>query len=190
MIQWRTSYPEISSFSWGDSRLRRTLPAAKLSPWYPHSRSTDYLDWIHSESSASSFGCTDLLVLARQQSFRQLFLCSPPGFDQNFGGNFFFSRGKKGHDEGRFLFSTIAYQLVLNVPGLRQHINRIYYGNKSITSYKVNGRTTTSPYNRYVPILVTITMLLSCYHRRIGWLPWQGDPTVDSPTPVRNDHNP
>ena len=31
----------------------------------------------------------------------------------------------QGRDEGRFLFSTIAYQLTLNVPGLRPHVNRI-----------------------------------------------------------------
>ena len=31
----------------------------------------------------------------------------------------------KGRNKGHFLFSTIAYQLALKVPGLRQHINRI-----------------------------------------------------------------
>ena len=31
----------------------------------------------------------------------------------------------EGRDKGQFLFSTIAYQLALNVSGLRQHVNRI-----------------------------------------------------------------
>ena len=53
------------------------------------------------------------------------FLCSPSGSSQNLGASFFFSRGKKGRDHGHFLFSTIAYQLALNVPGLREHVNRI-----------------------------------------------------------------
>ena len=53
------------------------------------------------------------------------FLCSPSGSGQNLGGSFFFSRGKNGRDQGHFLFSTIAYQLALKVPGLRQHVNRI-----------------------------------------------------------------
>ena len=53
------------------------------------------------------------------------FLCSSPESDENFGGSFFFSRGKKRRDEGHFLFSTIAYQLALKVPGLRQLINHI-----------------------------------------------------------------
>ena len=44
-INWRTSYPETRSFSWSDSWLRRTLPVAKLSPWYPQGRSTDYF-WL------------------------------------------------------------------------------------------------------------------------------------------------
>ena len=86
------------------------------------------LDWISSESSASYFfwlygpagaGKTSIL-----QAIAEL-LCSPSGSDQNFGGSFFFSRGKHGRDQGHFLFSTIAYQLALKVPGLRQHINRI-----------------------------------------------------------------
>ena len=53
------------------------------------------------------------------------FLCSPSESGQNFGGSFFFSRGKQGRDRGHFLFSTIAYQLALKVPGLRQHVNHI-----------------------------------------------------------------
>ena len=87
------------------------------------------LDWIHSESSASFFwlygsagaGKTETAIL---QAIAE-FLCRPPESDENFGGSFFFSRGKEGRDEGRFLFSTIAYQLALKVPGLRQHVNHI-----------------------------------------------------------------
>ena len=89
------------------------------------------LDWISSESSASYFfwlygpagaGKTSILQAVAE------FLYSPSGSessDQNFGGSFFFSRGKHGRDQGHFLFSTIAYQLALKVPGLRQPINRI-----------------------------------------------------------------
>ena len=86
------------------------------------------LDWILAESSISHFfwlygpagaGKTSILQAIAE------FLRSPTGSGQNFGGSFFFSRGKHGRDQGHFLFSTIAYQLALNVPGLRQHINRI-----------------------------------------------------------------
>ena len=84
------------------------------------------LDWIFKEISAFSFfwlygpagaGKTAILQAIAES------LCSPSG--SNFGGSFFFSRGKQGRDQGRFLFSTIAYQLALKVPGLRQHVNRI-----------------------------------------------------------------
>ncbi|KDR79883.1 hypothetical protein GALMADRAFT_241992 [Galerina marginata CBS 339.88] len=40
------------------------------------------------------------------------------------GGTFFFSRGKPGREDSRLLFATIAYQLALHDPGLRQYINR------------------------------------------------------------------
>ena len=42
MVKCRTSYPDKRSFFWSDSWLGRTLPTAKLSPWYPQGRSTDY----------------------------------------------------------------------------------------------------------------------------------------------------
>ena len=93
------------------------------------------LDWIRSESSASNFfwlygpagaGKTSILQAIAE------FLCSPSGSDQNFGGSFFFSRGKRGRNQGHFLFPTIAYQLALKVPGLRQHINRIMESDPSL----------------------------------------------------------
>ena len=86
------------------------------------------LDWIYSESSTSSFfwlyGSAGAGKTAILQAIAE-FLCSPTEPYENFGGSFFFSRGKKGRDEGHFLFSTIAYQLALKVPGLRQHVNHI-----------------------------------------------------------------
>ena len=86
------------------------------------------LDWIYSESSASSFfwlyGSAGAGKTAILQAIAES-LSSPFESDEIFGGSFFFSRGKKGRDEGHFLFSTIAYQLALKVPGLRQHVNHI-----------------------------------------------------------------
>ena len=93
------------------------------------------LDWINSESPASSFfwlygpagaGKTAILQVIAE------FLCSPSGSGQNFGGSFFFSRGKKGRDQGHFLFSTIAYQLTLNVPGLREHVKHFMEANPAL----------------------------------------------------------
>ena len=86
------------------------------------------MDWISNESSASFFFWLYGLAGAGKTAILQAiaeFLCSPSGSDQNFGGSFFFSRGKHGRDQGHFLFSTIAYQLALKVPGLRQHVNCI-----------------------------------------------------------------
>jgi NACHT domain len=89
------------------------------------------LDWIHdSESSGSSFfwlyGSAGAGKTAILQAIAE-FLCSSSDSESghNFAASFFFSRGKKGRGEGHFLFSTIAYQLALKVPGLRQHVNHI-----------------------------------------------------------------
>ena len=86
------------------------------------------LDWICNESLASYFfwlyGPAGAGKTAILQAIAEI-LCSPSGSDQKFGGSFFFSRGQRGRDQGHFLFSTIAYQLALKVPGLRLHVNRI-----------------------------------------------------------------
>jgi NACHT domain len=86
------------------------------------------LDWILSESLTSFFfwlyGPAGAGKTAILQAIAE-FLCSPSESGHNFAASFFFSRGKKGRDEGHFLFSTIAYQLALKVPGLRRHLNHI-----------------------------------------------------------------
>ena len=56
------------------------------------------LDWIHSENLASSFfwlyGPAGAGKTAILQAIAE-FICSPSGSGQNFGGSFFFSRGKQ-----------------------------------------------------------------------------------------------
>ncbi|KAF8816522.1 hypothetical protein BYT27DRAFT_7154559 [Phlegmacium glaucopus] len=93
------------------------------------------LDWIRDESPALPFfwlyGPAGAGKTAILQAIAE-FLCSSSGDYENFGGSFFFSRGKDGRDQGHFLFSTISYQLALNIPGLRQHINRIMDENPTL----------------------------------------------------------
>ncbi|KAF8952108.1 hypothetical protein BDZ97DRAFT_1626147, partial [Flammula alnicola] len=38
-------------------------------------------------------------------------------------GSFFFDQHRCGGDDGRYLFSTVAYQIATNVLGMREHIN-------------------------------------------------------------------
>ena len=40
-----------------------------------------------------------------------------------YGGCFFFRRGVPGCNQKGFLFSTIAYQLAMNVPGMYEHVD-------------------------------------------------------------------
>ena len=93
------------------------------------------LDWIHRESWASLsfwlYGPAGAGKTAILQAIAEL-LCDPSESYQNFGASFFFSRGKKGRDEGHFLFPTIAYQLALKVPGLRRHVNDIMEKNPTL----------------------------------------------------------
>jgi len=45
-------------------------------------------------------------------------------FNNHLAGTFFFLRERAGRQEGSRLFCTLAYQLALYVPGLRDHVNR------------------------------------------------------------------
>ena len=90
------------------------------------------LDWIHSESSASSFFWLYGSAGAGKTAILQAIADFLSESYENFGGSFFFSRGRQGHDQGHFLFSTIAYQLALKVPGLRQYVNRIMESDPSL----------------------------------------------------------
>jgi hypothetical protein len=136
------------------------------------------LDWICSDSSASFFfwlyGPAGVGKTAILQAIAE-FLCSPSESNQNFGASFFFSRGKKGRDEGHFLFSTIAYQLALKVPGLRQHVNRIVELNPTLHTKLMDVQLQTlivdafrclSPLPRR-SYLVIIDGLDECYDRAI-----------------------
>ncbi|KAF8958168.1 hypothetical protein BDZ97DRAFT_66750 [Flammula alnicola] len=54
--------------------------------------------------------------------------------NKHLAASFFFLRGKPGRDECRYLFPTIAYQLALHVPGLREHVNRAMSADATLPS--------------------------------------------------------
>ena len=93
------------------------------------------MDWIHNEISGSLFfwlyGPAGAGKTAILQAIAE-FLCSSSESNENFGGSFFFSRGKSDRDQGHFLFLTIAYQLALKVPGLRGQVNHIMEANPTL----------------------------------------------------------
>ena len=51
---------------------------------------------------------------------------------------FSFPGGKNDRDRSHFLFSTIAYQLALNIPGLRQHVDYIMELNPTLHTKSMN----------------------------------------------------
>ena len=152
------------------------------------------IDWIHSESSTSSFlwlyGPAGAGKTAILQAIAEFLCRSPTESDQNFGGSFFFSRGKQGRDQGHFLFSTIAYQLALKVPGLRQHVNRIMELNPTLLTKSMDVQLQTlivKAFKSLSPIpqssyLVIIDGLDECHDKATQ--------QSYSPTPVRNDYGP
>jgi len=55
-----------------------------------------------------------------------------------FGGCFFFRRGVPGCNQKGFLFSTLAYQLAMNIPGMLEHIDRAMSKNFSLPKKSAN----------------------------------------------------
>ncbi|KAF8816496.1 hypothetical protein BYT27DRAFT_6396558 [Phlegmacium glaucopus] len=96
------------------------------------------LDWIQNDNLALPFfwlyGPAGAGKTAILQAIAE-FLCSS---SENFGGSFFFARGKDGRDQGHFLFSTIAYQLALKIPRLRHRINRIMEANPTLHTKSID----------------------------------------------------
>jgi hypothetical protein len=43
--------------------------------------------------------------------------------DMSVSADFFFAKGQHKRGDAGYLFSTIAYQLAMNIPGLRERIN-------------------------------------------------------------------
>ena len=133
------------------------------------------LDWISDESLASSFFWLYGLAGTGKTAILQAIAEFLSGFNKIFGGSFFFSRGQRGRDQGHFLFSTIAYQLALKVPGLRQHVDRIMELNPTLHTKSMDVQLQTlivDAFQRLSPLpqrsyLVIIDGLDECHDKAI-----------------------
>ena len=192
MTEWRTSLFEIRSFSWSASWLSRTFPSAKLSPWYPQGRSTNYLRL----DPYRKLGVLLLLALRTCWRWQDIYPSSNRRVSvQSFrirsefwGQLFLFKRKARARSRP---FSVLNDRISTRFESTwTTSTYQSYYGIRSITSYKVDGCTASNTNCRCVQMFITpSTTFLSCYHRRIGWMPWQDDPTVDSPTPLWIDQS-
>lgn len=80
--------------------------------WIKEPSSASGIVWIHGPIGA---GKTALAQSIAEWAYAERIL----------GGSFFFLRGKPEQEEARYLFPTIAYQLALQVPRMRDCINNI-----------------------------------------------------------------
>jgi hypothetical protein len=54
--------------------------------------------------------------------------------DRHLAASFFFSRYKPGRSDARLLFSTIAYQIAISVPGMREVVDRTVESDRTLLS--------------------------------------------------------
>ena len=89
-------------------------------------------DWIDDPSPSCSvlwlYGPVGTGKTAILQSIAELLNLNSDSQDQTTrrrGASFFFSKGQPGREQADRLFSTIGYQLAINLPSLRDHVDRI-----------------------------------------------------------------
>ena len=98
----------------------RTLVRTRIICWIQDPTPACFILWLYGPAGAGKSAI--LQSLAEE-------CCSLEGC---FAGSFFFSRGKPGRNQGHFLFSTIAYQLALNLPYLRTPIDNAMQANPTL----------------------------------------------------------
>ena len=96
----------------------RTLVRTLIICWIEDPDPTCYVLWLYGPAGA---GKSAILQSIAEEC------CSLEA--GRFGASFFFSRGKTGRGKGHYLFSTIAYQLALNLPYLRTPIDKAMQAN-------------------------------------------------------------
>ena len=99
----------------------RTLVRTLITCWIQDPNPTCFVLWLYGPAGA---GKSAILQSLAEECY------SLEG--RRFGGSFFFSRGKPGRSQGYFLFSTIAYQLAMNLPYLRTHIDNAMQADLSL----------------------------------------------------------
>ncbi|KDR85787.1 hypothetical protein GALMADRAFT_387012 [Galerina marginata CBS 339.88] len=74
----------------------------------------------HSREDNKRYHGVDLPSRPTIEHFMELLREEPPG---RYAGSFFFARGIAGRNSGEALFSTLAYQIAKNIPGMQAHID-------------------------------------------------------------------
>lgn len=90
----------------------RTEVLSMMKTWIKNPNSESGIMWMH--------GPTGVGKTAIAQSIAEW-----AHAERILGGSFFFLRGSPEQEEARYLFPTIAYQLALRIPGMREYINNI-----------------------------------------------------------------
>ncbi|KIM46666.1 hypothetical protein M413DRAFT_440266 [Hebeloma cylindrosporum] len=98
----------------------RTLVRSVIICWIEDPNPTSFVLWLYGPAGA---GKSAILQSLAEECY---------SLEGCFGGSFFFSRGKPGRNQGHFLFSTIAYQLAMNLPYLRTHIDSAMQADPSL----------------------------------------------------------
>ena len=96
-------------------------PPPRCHPGTREKATEDIVRWIEESNPSSGVlwvnGCAGVGKSALIQKIAELGLLY-------FGGCFFFRRGAPGCNVKDYLFSTLAYQLAINVPGLLEHVDQ------------------------------------------------------------------
>jgi len=99
-------------------------PAGKCHPGTREEIIKTILEWINDSNPSSDvlwlYGPAGAGKSAITQTIAELLR---EWYKERYAGSFFFTSGKSGCDQGSALFSTLAYQIAIYVPGMREAVN-------------------------------------------------------------------
>lgn len=111
------------------------FPAERCEPGTREGISKTIRDWTKDSDLFSRifwlYGSPNEETTAVLQSIAES--CASSELKAYLGGSLFFSKEATGYHRGHHLFITIAYQLAVNVPVLRDPINRVICVNLGVT---------------------------------------------------------
>ena len=99
-------------------------PAGKCHPGTREEIIKTILEWINNPNPSSDvlwlYGPAGAGKSAIMQTIAELLR---EWYKERYAGSFFFTSGKPGCDQGSALFCTLAYQIAIHVPGMREAVN-------------------------------------------------------------------
>ncbi|KDR67864.1 hypothetical protein GALMADRAFT_1066342 [Galerina marginata CBS 339.88] len=123
----------------------------------------DILDWVHDPTDTGVFWLQGPVGVGKSSIMHKVAQILDQSHDKHYGGSFFFARGDPKRNHAGSLFSTLAYQLAHNIPGLLPHVNEAVLRDRILPSRSIDNQLQfliLEPLRRLGPLSYTPVILI------------------------------